>query len=267
MSFKRKECLSKYQKTKGLHICAPYVVKEDMLIGTGNLPKFGENLFRVQEADLTLIPTAEVPVTNLYREEILAPGSLPIYHVAHTPCWRNEQMSAGNIDRLLELWEASLLPHGQPPPFKNHVDLYRTIDATALGDVRWQCFTLRYPAQDVPQQDPPPWMLDEHEVWYRDVRAIVKQMLSNPDFKGQIAYAPYREFDLDGNRRLRDFMSGEWAWRQAVCISLQLYHQHILMHCAIIGRSRQGREELRSDLRSDHSRERQDYGFSCYWTE
>lgn len=76
-------------------IAPPYVVKEEILVGTGNLPKFGENLFRIEGIDLTLIPTAEVPVTNLYREEILDPGSLPIYHVAYTPCWRNEQMSAG----------------------------------------------------------------------------------------------------------------------------------------------------------------------------
>lgn len=76
-------------------IAPPYVVKEEILVGTGNLPKFGENLFRIQDADLTLIPTAEVPVTNLYRDEILDAASLPIYHVSYTPCWRNEQMSAG----------------------------------------------------------------------------------------------------------------------------------------------------------------------------
>src|SRR5262245_553130 len=76
-------------------ITPPYVVKEEILVGTANLPKFGDNLFRVEGVDLTLIPTAEVPVTNLYRDEILAPGSLPIYHVAYTPCWRHEQMSAG----------------------------------------------------------------------------------------------------------------------------------------------------------------------------
>ena len=76
-------------------IAPPYLVKEEILVGTGNLPKFGENLFRIQDADLTLIPTAEVPVTNLYRDEILDAASLPIYHVAFTPCWRNEQMSAG----------------------------------------------------------------------------------------------------------------------------------------------------------------------------
>lgn len=76
-------------------IMPPFVVKEEVLVGTGNLPKFGENLFRVEGVDLTLIPTAEVPVTNLYREEIIEPGQLPIYHVAYTPCWRNEQISAG----------------------------------------------------------------------------------------------------------------------------------------------------------------------------
>lgn len=76
-------------------VTPPYVVKEEVLVGTGNLPKFGENLFRIAGHDLTLIPTAEVPVTNLYREEILEPGRLPIYHVAYTPCWRNEQISGG----------------------------------------------------------------------------------------------------------------------------------------------------------------------------
>lgn len=76
-------------------ITPPYVVKEEVLVGTGNLPRFGENLFKIEGVDLTLIPTAEVPVTNLYREEILEASQLPIYHVAYTPCWRNEQMSAG----------------------------------------------------------------------------------------------------------------------------------------------------------------------------
>src|SRR4051812_39796692 len=76
-------------------IAPPYLVKEEILVGTANLPKFGENLFRVAGEDLPLIPPAEVPVTNLYREEILHPAILPIYQVASTPCWRNERMSAG----------------------------------------------------------------------------------------------------------------------------------------------------------------------------
>ena len=73
----------------------PAMVKEDCLIGTGNLPKFGENLYRDAEEDFWFIPTAEVPVTNLYREEVVEAGRLPIHHVAYTPCFRREKMSAG----------------------------------------------------------------------------------------------------------------------------------------------------------------------------
>ena len=73
----------------------PFVVKEQCLYGTGNLPKFGENLYHDSQDDLWLVPTAEVPVTNLYREEILDGAELPIKHVAYTPCWRREQLSAG----------------------------------------------------------------------------------------------------------------------------------------------------------------------------
>jgi seryl-tRNA synthetase len=99
-------------------VTPPYVVREEILVGTGNLPKFGENLFRVQGIDLTLIPTAEVPVTNLYRDEILEPGSLPIYHVAHTPCWRNEQMSAGRdvrgIKRVYQFDKVEMVKFCEP---------------------------------------------------------------------------------------------------------------------------------------------------------
>jgi seryl-tRNA synthetase len=99
-------------------IAPPYLVREEVLIGTGNLPKFGDNLFRVQGVDLTLIPTAEVPVTNLYREEILEPGSLPIYHVAYTPCWRNEQISAGRdvrgIKRVYQFDKVEMVKFVEP---------------------------------------------------------------------------------------------------------------------------------------------------------
>ncbi len=73
----------------------PVMVKRDCLVGTGNLPKFGDNLYRDIEEDFWFIPTAEVPVTNLYREEVIDPGLLPVYHVAYTPCFRREKMSAG----------------------------------------------------------------------------------------------------------------------------------------------------------------------------
>jgi seryl-tRNA synthetase len=73
----------------------PYMVKADVLVGTGNLPKFADNLYRDAEEDFWWIPTAEAPVTNMYREEILDGDRLPICHVAYTACFRREKMSAG----------------------------------------------------------------------------------------------------------------------------------------------------------------------------
>ena len=73
----------------------PAMVRRECLYGTGNLPKFGDNLYRDVEDDFWFVPTAEVPVTNLYRDEILDGASLPLKHVAYTPCFRREKMSAG----------------------------------------------------------------------------------------------------------------------------------------------------------------------------
>ncbi|HWO94255.1 MAG TPA: serine--tRNA ligase [Dehalococcoidia bacterium] len=73
----------------------PFLVREETLVGTGNLPKFADNLYRDIEDDLWLVPTAEVPVTNLHRDEILPSEALPLRYVAYTPCFRREKMSAG----------------------------------------------------------------------------------------------------------------------------------------------------------------------------
>src|SRR6185436_6300521 len=80
-------------------ILPPYMVRREALVGTGNLPKFRDNLYRDAEEDFWFIPTAEVPVTNLYREEILDGATLPIRHVAFTACFRREQMAAGRDTR------------------------------------------------------------------------------------------------------------------------------------------------------------------------
>lgn len=73
----------------------PFFVLEESLVGTGNLPKFRDTLFRDISDDKWLIPTAEVPITNLYRDEILDASLLPIYHVAYSACFRREQLSGG----------------------------------------------------------------------------------------------------------------------------------------------------------------------------
>jgi seryl-tRNA synthetase len=78
-----------------VEVYPPAMVKRECLVGTGNLPKFADNLYRDAEDDLWFVPTAEVPVTNLYRDELLDGARLPIRHVAYTPCFRREKMSAG----------------------------------------------------------------------------------------------------------------------------------------------------------------------------
>jgi seryl-tRNA synthetase len=79
----------------------PILVNAAAMLGTGQLPKFAEESFKTHDESLYLIPTAEVPVTNLYREEILPPGSLPRRFVAFTPCFRREAGSYGRDTRGL----------------------------------------------------------------------------------------------------------------------------------------------------------------------
>ncbi|MDO9229794.1 MAG: serine--tRNA ligase [Syntrophales bacterium] len=82
-------------------ILPPFMVNRESMTGTGQLPKFEEDLFRVDKMDYFLIPTAEVPVTNIHRGEILGEKELPIYYVAYTPCFRAEAGSYGKDTRGL----------------------------------------------------------------------------------------------------------------------------------------------------------------------
>ena len=77
----------------------PFMVKRESMVGSGNLPKFADNLYHDEEDDLWFVPTAEVPLTNLHRDEIIPPGMLPFYYVAYTACFRREKMSAGKDTR------------------------------------------------------------------------------------------------------------------------------------------------------------------------
>lgn len=84
-----------------VEVMPPVLINSDSMQGTGQLPKFAEDGFKCQDDDLWLAPTAEVPVTNLYRDEILPAEQLPIYHCAYTPCFRREAGSYGRDTRGL----------------------------------------------------------------------------------------------------------------------------------------------------------------------
>ncbi len=84
-----------------LEVLPPFLINSTSLTATGQLPKFAEESFKCSEDDLWLAPTAEVPVTNLYRDEILSADQLPIHHCAYTPCFRREAGSYGRDTRGL----------------------------------------------------------------------------------------------------------------------------------------------------------------------
>ncbi len=114
----------------------PFMVNEASMIGTGNLPKFGEELYQDPEEGFWLIPTAEVPVTNMYREEILAPDALPLAHVAYTPCFRKEKVHAGRhargIQRVHQFQKVEMVKFVEPAQGPAELDNLVTAATTML---------------------------------------------------------------------------------------------------------------------------------------
>jgi len=89
-----------FNRTRGFHeVAVPYIVNRETLMGTGQLPKFEDDLFKIEGEDLFLIPTAEVPVTNLFRDEILNAEELPLKMTCYSACFRKEAGSAGRDTR------------------------------------------------------------------------------------------------------------------------------------------------------------------------
>ncbi|WP_305041768.1 serine--tRNA ligase [Geoalkalibacter sp.] len=89
------------QEHKYVEVLPPFMVNRDSMTGTGQLPKFESDLFHTDDVDFFLVPTAEVPVTNIHRDEILAAAQLPISYTAYTPCFRKEAGSHGRDVRGL----------------------------------------------------------------------------------------------------------------------------------------------------------------------
>jgi len=126
------------QKHGYTELMLPLMVRREIMEGSGNLPKFAENLYHDDEDDLWLIPTAEVPITNLYRDEILPPDSLPMCFVAQTTCFRREKTAAGRDTRGIKRVHQF-----------NKVEMYKFVDP-ATSDA--ELTTLVADAEDVCQQ-------------------------------------------------------------------------------------------------------------------
>ncbi|KIM89613.1 hypothetical protein PILCRDRAFT_1950 [Piloderma croceum F 1598] len=127
-------------------------------------------------------------------------------------------MSTGDINSLLNIWASTLALHNDDTPFHNHTDLYNTIDSTPIGGVPWESFTMKYDS-NIPDGERSAWMDEEFEVWFCNPRDLVHNMLANPDFHGEFDYLPFHEYDANNNHHFHDFMSGNWAWKQADIIT------------------------------------------------
>lgn len=114
-----------------LEMATPFMVNRDSMIGTGQLPKFEYDMFHLPSKDFFLVPTAEVPLTNIHRDEIIKEDRMPIYYTAYTPCFRQEAGSAGRDTRGLirnhQFDKVELVKFTKPE------DSYRELDAL-LGD-------------------------------------------------------------------------------------------------------------------------------------
>ena len=122
----------------------PFMVKRECMVGSGNLPKFADNLYHDEEDDLWFVPTAEVPLTNLHRDEIISPGMLPFYYVAYTACFRREKMSAGKdtrgIKRGHQFDKVELYKYTEPATSYEELE-------KMLGDAEEVCQKLGLPYQ------------------------------------------------------------------------------------------------------------------------
>ena len=132
------------------------------------------------------------------------------------------QMSAGDINFILDLWVASLAAYDDTPSFSTSADMYNTIDANPLGDVPWQSISLQYNrAKTI--SEVPLWMKSNYDVWFWDPHTLVLNLLSNLDFDHEFDYAPFQEHTADGVHHFQDFMSVNWAWKQAICPRPRLF--------------------------------------------
>ncbi|EIW76544.1 hypothetical protein CONPUDRAFT_129795 [Coniophora puteana RWD-64-598 SS2] len=135
--------------------------------------------------------------------------------------YRRVQMSATHIDALLAVWGASLTKEDGselPPPFLDHDKMYKAIDKIEHCDVAWETFNVSYQGPR-PSQNIPTWMDGKYDVWFRDPREVIKNILSRPDMKDDIDLTPYRDYDEAGVRQYENMFSGDWAWDQATRIS------------------------------------------------
>ena len=136
-----------------IEVAPPFLVNRDSLVGTGQLPKFEEDQYRTVPDDLFLVPTAEVPVTNLHRGEILDASELPKAYVAYTPCFRREAGAAGRDTRGLlrvhQFDKVELVRYTRPDDSADQLELLTTHAESVLERLELPYRRILLPAGDL----------------------------------------------------------------------------------------------------------------------
>lgn len=125
------------------------------------------------------------------------------------------EMSQGDINALLDLWSLDMHHHGDDAPFSNHQALYQAIDEIHVESAPWKCFETVVPENL--GQDAPEWQRRSYQIWFRDPDVVISNILVDRDFEKEFDLAPYIDLDANGQHQWSDFMSGNYAWRHAVC--------------------------------------------------
>ncbi len=125
-------------------------------------------------------------------------------------------MSQKNVDELMELWTLTMIKHNDFGPFENHAAMNKVIDQIEQGSAPWKCLVTQIDPNLPPHA--PSWQRDQYQIWYRDPDTVISHILANPDFCSEFDVSPYVHVGPDGQRRWCDFMSGNYAWKQAVCL-------------------------------------------------
>ncbi|THH20301.1 hypothetical protein EUX98_g8604 [Antrodiella citrinella] len=168
------------------------------------------------DASGAAIPPGSPPSSAKSNEDWTPYGDRLQFEMAEF-LFKREQMAQSNVNWLMEAFAAFGYAFGLPPPFENNTSMHNTIDATPLGDAPWTSFTAQYTGEK-PTTNVPAWMDATYDVWCRDPRTVIRNMLANPDFKDEFDAAPYREYDKNDKQQFTNLMSGNWAWRQADAI-------------------------------------------------
>ncbi|KAK0232788.1 hypothetical protein IW262DRAFT_1451309 [Armillaria fumosa] len=132
------------------------------------------------EYEQDLLPNTPLPLSLPQNQNLWAPFKDKVQFRIANFLFQKVEMSQGDVNHLIELWNLSMLEHDVFGPFQNHNDMYKAIDEIPLGSAPWKCFVC-LPDPDLPPSTPD-WQHQSYQVWYCDPTMVITNMLANPDF-------------------------------------------------------------------------------------